>query len=151
MYIPWWRHQMETSSSFFTLWGKTTSRRWIPLTKAGDAERWCVLWSATEDTGWAMNQNTSDLRRYRADYDVTEMMCHSAWTSYCNLNHGFCVWDVFIFVERFCWQACSIKFWQYFTIIRIHNTKMGCMNRRWLSILYQSRISCSNNLFMTDQ
>ena len=28
------------------LWGESTGRRWIPLTKASDAELWCFLWSA---------------------------------------------------------------------------------------------------------
>ena len=28
------------------LWGEFTGHRWIPLTKASDAELWCFLWSA---------------------------------------------------------------------------------------------------------
>ena len=38
---PWWRHQMETFSAF-------SGHRWIPRTKASDAELWCFLWSASE-------------------------------------------------------------------------------------------------------
>ena len=42
----WWRHQMET---FFRvtghLCGEFTGPRWIPRTKASDAELWCFLWS----------------------------------------------------------------------------------------------------------
>ena len=30
------------------LWGELTGDRWIPLTKASDAELWCFLWSAPE-------------------------------------------------------------------------------------------------------
>ena len=30
------------------LWGEFTGHRWISLTKAGDAELWCFLWSACE-------------------------------------------------------------------------------------------------------
>ena len=30
------------------LWGKSTGHRWIPLTKASDAELWCFLWSAPQ-------------------------------------------------------------------------------------------------------
>ena len=30
------------------LWGESTGHRWIPLTKASDAELWCFLWSALE-------------------------------------------------------------------------------------------------------
>ena len=32
------------------LWGETTSQRWIPLTKASDAELWCFLLSIPEQT-----------------------------------------------------------------------------------------------------
>ena len=32
------------------LWGESISHRWIPLTKASDAELWCFLWSAHEQT-----------------------------------------------------------------------------------------------------
>ena len=30
--------------------GESTGHRWIPLTKASDAELWCTLWSAPEQT-----------------------------------------------------------------------------------------------------
>ena len=32
------------------LWGESTGDWWIPLTKASDAEIWCFLWSAPEQT-----------------------------------------------------------------------------------------------------
>ena len=32
------------------LWGESTGYRWIPLTKTSDAELWCFLWSAPEQT-----------------------------------------------------------------------------------------------------
>ena len=38
--FSWWRHQMGTFSGY----------RWIPRTKASDAELWCFLWSASEQT-----------------------------------------------------------------------------------------------------
>ena len=45
----WWRHQMETFSAFTGhLCGEFTGQRWIPYTKASDAELWCFLWSAPE-------------------------------------------------------------------------------------------------------
>ena len=49
-------HVMMTSSNgnIFRvtgpLCGEFTGHRWIPLTKASDAERWCFLWSASEQT-----------------------------------------------------------------------------------------------------
>ena len=47
---PWWRHQMETFSALLTgpLCGEFSSHRWIPCTKASNAELWCFLWSAPE-------------------------------------------------------------------------------------------------------
>ena len=47
-----WRHQMETFFALLhgSLWGESTGHRWIPLIKASDAELWCFLWSAPEQT-----------------------------------------------------------------------------------------------------
>ena len=50
------------------LWGESTGHRWIPLTKASDAELWCFLWSASER---ANTRDAGDLRRHPAHYDVT--------------------------------------------------------------------------------
>ena len=36
--------------------------RWIPRTKASDAELWCFLWSAPELSGWVNNREAGDLR-----------------------------------------------------------------------------------------
>ena len=52
--VTWWCHHMMTSSngSIFRvtghLCGEFTGPRWIPHTKASDAELWCLLWSAPE-------------------------------------------------------------------------------------------------------
>ena len=67
---PWWRHQMEIFS------GLSTGHRWIPLTKASDAELWFFFICAwTND--WANNGDAGDLRRHRAHYDVTVVLCVS--------------------------------------------------------------------------
>ena len=47
-FSSWWRHQMETFSITGPLCGEFTSHRWIPLTKASDAELWCLFWYAPE-------------------------------------------------------------------------------------------------------
>ena len=45
----WWRYQTETFSALLALCvGNSPVQRWIPLTKASDAELWCFLWSASE-------------------------------------------------------------------------------------------------------
>ena len=41
-----WKHFRVTGP----LWGESTGDRRIPLTKASDAELWCFLWSAPEET-----------------------------------------------------------------------------------------------------
>ena len=55
------------------LWGKSTCHRWIPLTKASDAELWCSFWSAPEKRLSKPSRRLCDLRRHRAHYDVTVM------------------------------------------------------------------------------
>ena len=49
-----------------------TVHRWIPLTKASDAELWCFLWSAPEK-GRVNNREAGDLRRHHAHFYVTVM------------------------------------------------------------------------------
>ena len=51
-----------------------TGPRWIPRTKASDAEIWYFLWSAPEWTIEINNREASDLRRHRDHYDVTIMI-----------------------------------------------------------------------------
>ena len=46
--------------------------RWIPSTKASDAELWYFLWSAWIN-GWVNNGEAGDLRRHCAHYLVTVM------------------------------------------------------------------------------
>ena len=63
----WWKWAIRqlTSSTFMmtssngsiflvtgSLLGESTSHRWIPLTKLSDAELWCFIWSAPEQTVW---------------------------------------------------------------------------------------------------
>ena len=89
----WWRHQMETFSALLALceWGEFTGHRWIPPTKASDAELWCFLWSAPWINGWINNGEAGDLRRHRALYDVIVVLWDRSSatllgniTSYCN-------------------------------------------------------------------
>ena len=54
------------------LCGELTGPRWIPHTKASDAELWCSL-ICVWINDWVNNGETGDLRRYRAHYDVIVM------------------------------------------------------------------------------
>ena len=55
------------------LCGEFIGHRWIPRTKASDAELWCFLWSAPWINGWVNNREAGDLRRHRHHYDVIVM------------------------------------------------------------------------------
>ena len=52
------------------LCGEFPGPRWIPHTKASDAELGCFLWSVPWINGWVNNREAGDLRRHRAHYDV---------------------------------------------------------------------------------
>ena len=56
------------------LCGEFTGPRWIPLTKASDAELWCFLWSALGINGWINTRDAGDLRHDRAHCDVIVMI-----------------------------------------------------------------------------
>ena len=75
-------HMMTSSNGSITgpLYEEFTGRRWIPLTKASDAELWCFLWSALMfsliyawTNGWVNNRDPGDLKCHRTYYDVTVM------------------------------------------------------------------------------
>ena len=61
------------------LCGEFTGNRWIPRTKANDAELLCFLWSAPWINGWVNNGDAGDLRRHRAHYDVIVMSSRNEW------------------------------------------------------------------------
>ena len=54
------------------LCGEFTGHRWIPLTKASDAEFWCFHWSAQKN-GWVKIWYAGDLRCHHVHYDVNVM------------------------------------------------------------------------------
>ena len=51
--------------------------RWIPRTKASDADvfAWCFLRSVAWINGWVNNCEAGDLKRNRSRYDVIVMLC----------------------------------------------------------------------------
>ena len=66
-------NMMETNGNIFRvtgpLCGEFNGHRWIPHTKASDAELWCFLWFSLWINGW-VNREAGHLRRYRAHYDA---------------------------------------------------------------------------------
>ena len=55
------------------LCGEFTGHRWIPLTKASDAEALVFSLICAWIKGWVNNRETCDLRRHRVPYNVTVM------------------------------------------------------------------------------
>ena len=56
------------------LCGEFTGQRWIPLTKASDAELWCCcFFICAWINSWVNNREAGDLRRHRVHYDVDVM------------------------------------------------------------------------------
>ena len=55
------------------LYGEFSGHRWIPRTKASDAELWWVFFICAWINSWVNNREADDLRRHRAHYDVIVM------------------------------------------------------------------------------
>ena len=73
----WWRHQMETFSALLAICagnspvtGEFPTQR--PVTQSLD------VFFDLRINGWVNNHDAGDLRRRRAHYDVTEMICEKS-------------------------------------------------------------------------
>ena len=71
-----WLVRTSSNKNIFCVTGpfleESTGHRWIPITKASDAELWCFF-DLHRKNGWANNRDAGDLRRHRAHHDVTVM------------------------------------------------------------------------------
>ena len=56
-----------------------TGPRWIPRTKASDAELWCFSLICAWINDWVNNREVGDLRRDRTHYDVIVMEHNSSY------------------------------------------------------------------------
>ena len=74
------------------LCGEFTGDRWIPHTRASDAELWCFLWSASWINGWVNNREAGDLRRQCPQYDVIVMTRCPRWQRICPF-HVMAIFD----------------------------------------------------------
>ena len=100
------------------LCGEFNGPRWIPRTKASDAELWfffCV-WI----NGWVNNREAGDLRRYRAHYDVT-VMKQSNWSTAnpCTYFPGYIVRNSTVYCSPNTKHYIYISVYMY--ICNIHN------------------------------
>ena len=69
---------------YWPLRGKFTGHRQIPLTKTNGAELWCFLLICAGINSWVNDRDAGDLRRHRAQYDVT-VISHDVFT---HMHHG---------------------------------------------------------------
>ena len=76
------------------LCGEFTGHRWIPRTKASDADLWCFLWSvldmrlSKQSRGWRF-------RRHRAHYDVTVMfVCNGTIIYWLSLRRSIILYPI---------------------------------------------------------
>ena len=73
------------------LCGEFPGHRWIPRTKASDAELWCFL--KARKNGWINGREAGDLIRHRAHCDVTVMIANNdALTSQLTWSSATMVW-----------------------------------------------------------
>ena len=118
------------------LWGEFTGYRWIPLTKASDMELRCFLWSATEQTIKANNQDAGDLRRHRAHYDITVMHISSV------IKISFYSIAFSRHQNKFC--ACLDSIYRSRVILVM---RKNCSDISWHQLnLNQSKMNCPKNL-----
>ena len=75
--------------------------RWIPHTKASDAEFWCFLWSTSWINGWVNNHDAGDLRCNRAHYDVIVMKYYIPWNIHTAMLCLFCYDHI---IRLFLWR-----------------------------------------------
>ena len=77
LYITWYMMTSSNGSIFRVtgpLCGEFIGHRWIPHTKASDAELWCFFFICAWINGWVNNHETGDLKRRRAHYNVIVMI-----------------------------------------------------------------------------
>ena len=104
------------------LCGEFTGPRWIPLTKASDAELCCFLWTAP----WVNNRESGDLRRHRVHYDVIEMkpLCLDKYTL-CFPEHLWCERFDIICALPIAFPIFPVSFSNYKTlcdtVVRLHD------------------------------
>ena len=62
------------------LCGEFTGHRWIPRTKASNAELWLLSFICAWINGWVNNREAGDLKRHRAHYDATVILHQGVMT-----------------------------------------------------------------------
>ena len=109
--------------------GRSAPHRWIPTTKASDAELWCFFIYAWTN-GWVNNCDASDLRRHRAHYDVIVIRV----AKILNKNHPI----LYVFVEANFDYFSNVE---HFARVEIFRTLRKSINDYTPNCVSLSRIS----------
>ena len=96
------------------LYGEFTVHRWIPLTRAGDAELWFFSFICAWKSEWVKTRDAGDLRRHHAHYDVCVILLYA--------QHVFVVSRVWPF-----WNPCQNS--KSCTLISIYLWETNFCNR----------------------
>ena len=104
------------------LCGEFTGHRWIPRTKASDAELWYFFFICAWINGWVNNRDAGDLRRHLAHCDVIVMnVCH--------------------FVQPWIWYVPCVTLPVDILYISHHTMDMLWEKFQWILPLYMKPIS----------
>ena len=85
------------------VWGIHRSR-WIPHTKASDAELWCFSLLCVWINGWVNSREAGDLRRHRGHYDVIVMILSTQYHSRCGPDKSAANVSI-----KFSWKYSSLS------------------------------------------
>ena len=125
LYVPIFHDDVIKWKHFPRYWpfvGEFTGHRWIPLTKASDAELWCFLWSAPWINGWVNNREDGDLRRHRAHYDVIVMSSMINLEHWGNRKMDLCQRNILGCALFLCWMSPSSFFTNITINVLFHHT-----------------------------
>ena len=124
-------------------WGESTGDRWIPLTKASDAELWYFSSICSWTNVWSINREASDLKRHRAHYDVILMVllgnfCRPVYVLIIHSTYGC----MFRKIHRHIW-TCDILL-----NIQLWNMRLASCNvkYKWVSMFIS--FSMLNGVFL---
>ena len=121
---PWTIMMTSSNGNIFGVTGhlcrEFTGPRWIPRTKASDAELWRFLLICVWINSWVSNHEAVDLRRYRAHYDGIVMM----WSVVPNAFH---------------WGDCGIqepaRYWKM-TVVTVMILSFQCMGCTAMKVIH---------------
>ena len=113
-----------------------TGDRWIPLTKASNAEILCFLWSAPWIDSWVNNCEAGVLRHHRAHYDIIVML----WLTACMVGL-FATRNVFSVYLKYLWINDTDHIVSYVLIGSFMNFTLDILSHHELRVIMITTLS----------